>query len=98
MSKEENINMQSIDDFKGELPVSFIKEDIPSLNVFHISAKTLRRNYIYQQRDEYISKYEIIPDEKIMEEFANNARAKYLQEGDYSFDKTTGEAVWLGTF
>ena len=99
--QENNINNQdstNLEDFKAEMPTTFIKEDIVTPDSINLSGKTLRRNFIYQQRDEYINKHNVAPDEKTMEEFASNARRKYIQEGDYSFNKITGEAVWLGTF
>ncbi|ALN97116.1 hypothetical protein BOX09_gp04 [Flavobacterium phage Fpv1] len=99
--QENNINNQdstNLEDFKAEMPTTFVKEDIVAPDSINLSGKTLRRNFIYQQRDEYINKHKVAPDERTMEDFANNARRKYIQEGDYSFNKITGEAVWLGTF
>ncbi len=61
-----------------------------------MSGKTLRREYIYKKRDEYILEYNAIPDEKQMEEFAIEARKKYIEDGDYKV--VNGEATWLGKY
>jgi|688.fasta_scaffold00217_3 hypothetical protein len=95
ITQQDEINLES---FKGELPTTFMKEDLPAPDYIILSGKTLRRNFIYQQRDEYINEHKVAPDEDKMEEFANNARRKYIQEGDYSLNKITGEAVSLGKF
>lgn len=103
MTKEQEDAIKAQDAFNLEqyalnVPTTFVKEERkPSENIY-ISGKTLRRNYIYQQRDEYISQNRKVPDEETMEIFAYNARRKYLKEGDYALSKITGEATWLGTF
>lgn len=90
-----------MDEEKKELGVNvYVKatDNIPESEYFIISGKTLRRNYIYKQRDDYMLETKLVPDEEMMEKFASIARSKFVEVGDYSFNKSTGEASYLGIF
>ena len=75
---------------------SFITTEPNPSDGRYASGKTLRREYIYQQRDEYIREFGEVPTEEQMELFAVDARKLYISEGDY---KVVGnEATYLGQF
>ena len=88
------------EEFKGgmQMQTTFrATENIPETpGCRFMSGKTLRREYIYKLRDEYILENNKVPDEKEMEEFAVLARKKYIEEGDYKV--VDGEATWLGNY
>lgn len=60
------------------------------------SGSTLRREYIYKKRDEYIAEHQQIPSKELMDSYALAAKKIYMEEGDY---KVVGEeATWLGKY
>lgn len=80
-----------------KVPTTFISvEHLEGIGCRYTTGKTLRRDYIYKKRDEYVLEHKRIPTPDEMEVFAIQARKLYMQEGDY---KVVGEeATWLGNY
>lgn len=85
-----------------------ITADIPPSDGRYVSGKTLRREYLYEQRKLYLLQHTTFAsaaDEAThMQQWINDARLIYLQEGDYVVKeveidgKKEKKATYLGTF
>jgi hypothetical protein len=79
------------------LPANVRKED-PNINSSSsgiiTSGIALRKKFIYEERDSHIEEYGEIPSRFEMELFAQEAKKKYPQDGDYRV--IDGAATYLG--
>lgn len=81
-----------------DMPVTLKKEGSEATNSSSsgrmVSGATLRKEYIYQKRDEYIEEFKEAPTAAIMSLFTQDAIKLYLKEGDYIVRE--GVAMYLG--
>lgn len=93
---EENKNSQEENVPAKPITPTFMKDDPKGLGYRNSTGKTLRREYIYKQRDKYIIDNQKVPTPEQMEVFAQEARMKYPQDGDY---RVVGDqAEWMGEY
>lgn len=91
-------NKPKEENFEGvQVPTTLVDSStLQGAGCRYTSGKTLRRDYIYKKRDEFVLEHKRIPTPDEMEVFAIQARKLYIEDGDY---KVVGdEATYLGKY